>query len=192
MLVMNIVEPVFNGVIALILISLLAGCRSTPKVASAVSSDKVAATDGSVSQAAAVEPPKPVTFTDKVELQSGTGRMDEDAPTEFLKTESGLKYRVLRKSDGKMPVGSSTVTVNYRGWLNNGKEFDSSYKRGEPISFPLSGVVAGWTEGLQLVGVGGMIELWVPSNLGYGASGSPGSIPPHSTLHFIVELVQVK
>ena len=185
-------EPVFKGMSALVLLLVLAGCRSTPKVVSDVSSDSVATTDSSVSQAAAVEPSKAVTFTDKAELQSGTGPMDADAPTEFLKTESGLKYRVLRKSDGKRPTGSSSVTVKYRGWLNNGKEFDSSYKRGEPISFPLSGVVAGWTEGLQLVGVGGMIELWVPSSLGYGASGSPGSIPPHSTIHFIVELIQVK
>jgi len=185
-------EPVFKGVMAWALLLMLAGCRSTPKVASDLTTDSVATADSSVSQAAAVEPPKTITFTDKAELQSGTGPMDVDAPTEFLKTESGLKYRVLRKSDGKKPTGSSTVTVKYRGWLNNGKEFDSSYKRGEPISFPLSGVVAGWTEGLQLVGVGGMIELWVPSSLGYGASGSPGSIPPHSTIHFIVELLQVK
>ncbi len=180
----------FKGVIVMALLLTLSGCRSTPKVASAATSDLSG--DNAVSQASAAEPSKPATFTDKVELQSGTGPMDADAPTEFQKTESGLKYRVLRKSDGKKPNSARTVTVKYRGWLNNGKELDSSYKRGEPISFPLSGVVAGWTEGMQLIGVGGMIELWVPPNLGYGANGSPGSIPPHSTIHFIVELVQVK
>jgi FKBP-type peptidyl-prolyl cis-trans isomerase FkpA len=133
----------------------------------------------------------PVTFTDKELLQSGTGVMDDDAPKEFQQTESGLKYRVLRKSDGRHPTAQDTVTVNYRGWLDSGKEFDSSYKRGEPISFPLNGVIPGWTEGMQLIGEGGMIELWIPSRLGYGAEGSPGSVPPNATLHFIVELISV-
>lgn len=133
----------------------------------------------------------PVTFTDKELLQSGTGVMDDDAPTKFEETDSGLKYRVLRKSDGRKPTARDTVTVNYRGWLDSGKEFDSSYKRGEPISFPLNGVIPGWTEGMQLIGEGGMIELWIPSRLGYGAEGSPGSVPPNATLHFIVELISV-
>ncbi len=133
----------------------------------------------------------PVTFTDKELLQSGTGVMDDDAPQEFDETDSGLKYRVLRKSDGRKPTARDTVTVNYRGWLDSGKEFDSSYKRGEPISFPLNGVIPGWTEGMQLIGEGGMIELWIPSRLGYGAEGSPGSVPPNATLHFIVELISV-
>jgi FKBP-type peptidyl-prolyl cis-trans isomerase FkpA len=125
-------------------------------------------------------------------LQIGTGAIDSDASLEFSKTESGLAYRVLRKSDGQKPTAADTVSVNYRGWLNNGKVFDSSYERGQPTTFPLGGVIAGWTEGLQLVGAGGMIELWVPSSLGYGESGSPGSIPAHATLHFIVELVRAE
>ena len=99
---------------------------------------------------------------------------------------------MLRNSDEKKPLAHNTVTVNYRGWLDNGREFDSSYKRGEPISFPLGGVIAGWTEGMQLVGNGGMIELWIPSDLGYGAAGSPPSVPPNATVHFIVELQAVK
>ena len=113
-----------------------------------------------------------------------------DAP-EFSTTDSGLKYRILRDSDGKKPTAANTVTVNYRGWLNSGKVFDSSYEGGDPATFPLENVIPGWTEGMQLVGEGGMIELWVPSRLGYGERGSPGSIPPHSNLHFIVELVDV-
>lgn len=117
--------------------------------------------------------------------------MDADAELEFLATDSGLRYRILRKSDGKKPTAASTVTVNYRGWLNSGKVFDSSYERGEPTTFPLGNVIAGWTEGMQLVGEGGMIELWVPSKLGYGERGSPGSIPAHANLQFIVELVNV-
>ena len=118
--------------------------------------------------------------------------MDDDAPLEFQETASGLKYRVLRRSAGKKPTASNTVTVNYRGWLDNGREFDSSYKRGEPFSSPLDGVIPGWTEGMQLIGSGGMIELWIPSDLGYGAAGSPPSVPPNATLHFIVELLSVK
>ncbi len=117
--------------------------------------------------------------------------MDASFATEFTKTDSGLRYRILRKSDGPKPTAASTVSVNYRGWLSNGKVFDSSYERGEPTTFPLQNVIAGWTEGMQLVGQGGMIELWVPSRLGYGERGSPGSIPAHSNLHFIVELVSV-
>ena len=117
--------------------------------------------------------------------------MDADAATEFSSTDSGLRYRILRNSDGEKPSADSTVTVNYRGWLNTGKVFDSSYERGEPTTFPLQNVIAGWTEGMQLVGEGGMIELWVPSRLGYGERGSPGSIPAHSNIHFIVELVNV-
>ena len=118
--------------------------------------------------------------------------MDEGEAPEFLATDSGLRYRVLRHSDGTKPTADSTVSVNYRGWLAGGKVFDSSYERGEPTTFPLSGVIDGWTEGMQLVGGGGMIELWVPSRLGYGERGSPGSIPAHSDLHFIVELVDVE
>jgi FKBP-type peptidyl-prolyl cis-trans isomerase len=85
------------------------------------------------------------------------------------------------------------VQVNYHGWLDDGKVFDSSYKRGEPIDFGLNQVIPGWTEGMQLVGEGGMIELLIPSKLGYGARGTPGGpIPPNATLHFLVELLDVR
>jgi FKBP-type peptidyl-prolyl cis-trans isomerase len=102
-----------------------------------------------------------------------------------------LKYKVLRKGTGSNPAANETVTVNYKGWLDSGKIFDSSYTRGEPISFGLREVIPGWTEGLQLVSEGGMIELEIPSQLGYGPSGTQG-IPPNSTLHFIVELIKVQ
>lgn len=124
---------------------------------------------------------------DKVE----PGSADKDAPKEFTTTKSGLKYKVLRKSNKDKPKESSTVKVHYRGWLDNGKEFDSSYKRGEAIEFPLNGVIAGWTEGMQLVGEGGMIELEIPYKLGYGEEGTTG-IPGKSTLHFLVELLEVQ
>ena len=119
------------------------------------------------------------------------GAIDKDAPEEFTTTESGLKYRVRRQGKGKKPTAKDTVSVHYKGWLDNGKEFDSSYARGESISFPLNGVIKGWTEGMQLVGQGGMIELEIPYQLGYGEQGTRG-IPGKATLHFIVELLEVK
>ena len=124
-------------------------------------------------------------------LPEGAGKLDKDPPKTFSKTASGLKYRVLRKGTGDKPKATDKVKVNYQGWLDSGKEFDSSYK-GEPISFPLNGVIKGWTEGMQLVGEGGMIELEIPSDLGYGDRGSPGAIPPKATLHFLVELLKVE
>jgi FKBP-type peptidyl-prolyl cis-trans isomerase FkpA len=120
------------------------------------------------------------------------GPDDKDAPKDFIKTKSGLEYRVLRKSNGKKPSVDNKVTVDYKGWLDDGKEFDSSYKRGKPLPFKMKEVVPGWTEGMQYVGEGGKIELRIPSDLGYGARGFPGAIPPNSTLHFIVELIKVE
>ena len=120
------------------------------------------------------------------------GPRDPDAPEEFTTTDSGLKYRILRKGDGPKPKASDTVEVHYRGTLDDGTEFDSSYSRGQTISFPLSGVIPGWTEGMQYVGKGGMIELEIPSDLGYGPRGMPPTIPGGATLHFIVELVNIK
>ena len=112
------------------------------------------------------------------------GKVDDDAPKAFKTTESGLKYRVLRKGDGdKKPSPTDRVTVHYKGWLDNGTIFDSSYRRGETIAFGLNQVIPGWTEGMQLVSEGGMIELEIPSKLGYGPGGA--------TLHFIVELKKI-
>ena len=90
------------------------------------------------------------------------------------------------------PKGANTVVANYKGWLEDGTVFDSSYKRGKPIEFRLGGVIAGWTEGLQLIGKGGMIELDIPSDLGYGVEGRPPVIPPNARLHFLVELIDIK
>jgi FKBP-type peptidyl-prolyl cis-trans isomerase len=117
--------------------------------------------------------------------------IDADAPTEFTTTESGLKYRILRKSSGDKPSPSDTVTVDYSGKLDDGSVFDSSYNRNQPTTFRLDGVIPGWTEGLQYVGEGGMIELEIPAILGYAGQSLPG-IPPNSTLHFKVELHEIK
>ena len=121
------------------------------------------------------------------------GPTDKDAPTKFTTTASGLQYRILRKSKGAKPKATDKVTVHYRGWLDNKEEFDSSYKRDKPATFPLSAVIKGWTEGLRLVGIGGMIELTIPAKLGYGDKGvGDGLIPPGATLHFVVELLEIE
>ena len=125
-------------------------------------------------------------------LPKGAGKVDQDAPKKFAETDSGLHYRVLRKGTGGKPRATDKVKVNYHGWLDGGKVFDSSYDRGMPAEFPLNRVVKGWTEGLQLVGEGGMIELEIPSDLGYGDAGRPPKIPPKATLHFLVELLKVE
>jgi FKBP-type peptidyl-prolyl cis-trans isomerase len=103
---------------------------------------------------------------------------------------SGLQYRELTAGTGKQPGPTSMVTVHYKGTFINGQEFDSSYSRGKPISFTLDGVIAGWTEGLQLMKEGGKAELVIPQDLAYGA-GRPG-IPPYQTLVFQVELIKVQ
>ncbi len=125
-------------------------------------------------------------------LPKGAGRIDQDAAKNFTETKSGLKYRLLRQGAGAAPKATNTVRVHYHGWLDNGKVFDSSYQRDEDISFGLNQVIPGWTEGMQLVGAGGMIELLIPSDLGYGNRGAPPVIPPKATLHFLVELLEVQ
>ena len=107
-------------------------------------------------------------------------------------TASGLQYKVVTEGTGKQPAGTDTVEVHYRGTLIDGTEFDSSYKRGQTISFPLNRVISGWTEGLQLMKEGGKSLLYIPYSLGYGANGSPGAIPAYAALIFEVELVKVK
>lgn len=109
-----------------------------------------------------------------------------------IKTKSGLEYTSLREGTGPTPRASDTVVVNYRGTLLNGREFDSSYKRGRPAEFQLDQVIKCWTEGLQLMKVGGKAELDCPSNLAYGEQGTMGSVPPNATLIFEIELLAIK
>ena len=118
--------------------------------------------------------------------------LGENKTKEGVKTAgSGLQYKVLKEGAGAQPKSSDSVTVNYRGTLLDGTEFDSSYKRGEPATFPVGGVIKGWTEALQLMKVGSKFQLFIPANLAYGEQGRPG-IPPNSVLIFEVELMDVK
>ena len=121
-------------------------------------------------------------------LAEGRQFMEENARKPGVETTaSGLQYKIIEPGTGKSPHATDRVTVNYRGALTNGNEFDSSYKRGEPSSFLLNGVIKGWTEGLQLIREGGKIMLVIPPELAYGRRGPLG----HRTLVFDVELISV-
>lgn len=107
-------------------------------------------------------------------------------------TASGLQYEVMQAAEGPKPKASDDVKVHYRGTLLDGTEFDSSYKRGEPITFPLSGVIRGWTEGVQLMNVGSKFRFYIPADLAYGERGAGATIAPNSTLIFEVELLGIE
>ena len=126
--------------------------------------------------------------------QEGEAFLAENKKKEGVKTlPSGLQYKVITEGTGKSPKASDTVTVNYRGTLIDGTEFDSSYKRGQAASFQVNGVIKGWTEALQLMKEGAKWQLFVPSNLAYGEKGTgSGPIGPNATLVFEVELISVK
>lgn len=112
---------------------------------------------------------------------------DRPVPEGFTQSESGLRYKIVAEGEGKKPTPANQFSAKYRGWLDNGTEFDS----GTFGPHPMTGVVQGWTEGLQLIGEGGKIELEIPPSLGYGPQ-DKGSIPPNSWLHFEVELLKVQ
>lgn len=110
----------------------------------------------------------------------------------IVTTASGLQYQVLTEGTGASPSSTDNVTVHYKGTTLDGKEFDSSYSRGAPATFPLNRVIAGWTEGLQLMKEGGKTRLFIPSNLAYGERGAGRDIGPNAALIFEVELIKAK
>jgi len=112
--------------------------------------------------------------------------------TGYTTTASGLRYKVIKKGAGETPTATSNVTVHYTGKHLDGRVFDSSVERNEPATFPLNQVIKGWTEGVQLMQPGAVYEFIIPSELGYGANGTPdGSIKPDETLYFRVELISI-
>jgi FKBP-type peptidyl-prolyl cis-trans isomerase FklB len=126
-------------------------------------------------------------------LAAGKAFLEENAKKPgVITTESGLQYKVISSGDGKQPKESDTVTTHYRGTLIDGREFDSSYKRDKPASFPVKGVIKGWTEALQLMHVGDKWQLFVPSELAYGETKRSELIEPNSTLIFEIELLGIK
>ncbi len=116
------------------------------------------------------------------------------APDEpvVLTTESGLQYEVLREADGPSPTTDDRVVIHYRGTLTDGTQFDSSYDRGEPSTFPVSGVIPGFGEALQLMSVGSHIRVTIPADLAYGATGAGDAVPPDATLIFEIELLEIE
>jgi FKBP-type peptidyl-prolyl cis-trans isomerase len=139
---------------------------------------------------------------DMEQKQKEAGEKNKTEGTKFLEenknkpgvktTASGLQYKVIKDGTGPQPKATDMVTVNYRGTLIDGTEFDSSYKRGQPATFPLNGVIKGWTEGLQLMKVGSKYQFFVPSNLAYGERSVGPDIAANATLIFEVELQDVK
>lgn len=170
---------------------IVAGCESAARVDTSAGSGSGSSSATSTTDAGASASSGATNFIKQ------PGPPDPDAPTEFTTTETGLKYRVLRKGTGDKPVASSRVTVNYKGWLDDGTVFDTNYHR-YPFSFGVAGegerreVIVGWNEGITYVGEGGMIELEVPSELAYGRNGNPPDIPGNATLHFLVEVISVE
>lgn len=125
-------------------------------------------------------------------LEEGAAFLAENANKEgVVTTASGLQYLVLKAGEGASPSTTDRVTVHYSGTTLDGDEFDSSYKRGQPATFPLNGVIGGWTEGLQLMKEGGKNRLFIPSKLAYGERGAGRDIGPNATLIFEVELIRI-
>ena len=128
-----------------------------------------------------------------IALAKGEKFLEDNAKKEGVTvTASGLQYKVITEGTGKSPSATDTVLVHYEGTLIDGKVFDSSYKRGEPIEFPLNRVIAGWTEGVQLMKEGAKYRLYLPSKLAYGRSGAGRDIGPNEALIFDVELLKVR
>ncbi len=139
--------------------------------------------------------------TKQMEAMQAKGAVAKEAGEAFLAenkskegitvTASGLQYEILQNAEGDKPKATDTVEVHYKGTLLDGTEFDSSYKRGKPIKFPLNGVIKGWTEGVQLMAVGSKYKFYIPSELAYGVRGAGANIPPNSALIFEVELISI-
>ena len=128
----------------------------------------------------------------KAAREAGEHYLAENAKKEgVVVLPSGLQYQVLTATEGRKPTATDNVKCHYEGRLTDGTVFDSSYRRGEPATFPLNGVIAGWTEGLQLMGEGSKFRFFIPYHLAYGERGAGASIPPYAALIFDVELLEV-
>jgi FKBP-type peptidyl-prolyl cis-trans isomerase len=129
----------------------------------------------------------------KKNLEDGLSFLEGNKSREGIVTlPSGVQYRIIKAGDGKQPKTTDQVVVHYRGTLLTGQEFDSSYARGEPLTFGLDRVIPGWTQVVSSIKAGTKVETWIPPKHGYGERGSPPTIPPNSTLYFEIELLEVK
>jgi FKBP-type peptidyl-prolyl cis-trans isomerase len=190
------------GVIAIVImgVSLFASAQNSAQLAqqTAVAQTAQAPTDAVRTQAAvdqqATQSVLNVTATQVASEAAVTAvaLATQATGSDIQTTASGLQYRVITEGTGAKPTASDTVTVNYRGVLADGTEFDSTYRRNQPATFAVSGVIDGWTEGLQLMSVGSKYIFIIPPDLGYGEAGSQGVIPPNATLIFEVELLSIQ
>jgi FKBP-type peptidyl-prolyl cis-trans isomerase FklB len=161
--------------------------------APAISKEEIATTIRRLQQRVAAEGQAELKRKAAKNIEESKKFLAENQMKEGIKTlPSGLQYKVLAEGAGKTPQATDTVTVNYKGTLIDGTEFDSSYKRGQPATFKVTGVIKGWTEALQMMKEGAKWQLFIPPELGYGERGGGRSIPPNSTLIFEVELISVK
>lgn len=174
------------------ILAALAAAGLSLTMASCKPGDKKNAESDSVE--AVEETVAPAAPTDSVAalFADATRKSETATDSTYAVTESGLKYFTIKEGTGKSPAATDEVTVHYEGKLTDGTVFDSSYTRGEPATFPLNRVIAGWTEGLQLMKEGGKTVFYIPSEIGYGETGTPGGpIPPNADLIFTVELIKV-
>ncbi len=148
-------------------------------------SDQLLFSEGSVSMPAS-------NLAEQNQIQGEAYLAKNKASPGVVTLPDGLQYKVIKSGEGVQPQDGDRVTVNYAGTFIDGKEFDSSYKRGEPATFPVNGVIKGWTEALKLMKAGSVWELYIPANLAYGTRGAPPTIGPNQTLVFKVELISVQ
>ena len=154
----------------------------------AVSRDQLAAAFGEMQQR--IEAKQAEKHAGKIE--EGAAFLAENAAKDGVITlDSGVQYEIITEGTGEKPTAESTVRTHYHGTLTDGTVFDSSYDRGQPAEFPVGGVIAGWTEALQLMPVGSKWKLTIPANLAYGERGAGGAIGPHETLQFDIELLDI-
>ncbi len=154
-------------------------------VAHAGESDQLLFSEGSVSMSAP-------NLADQNQIQGEAYLAKNKTSPGVVTLPDGLQYKVIKSGEGQQPKDGDAVTVNYAGTFIDGKEFDSSYKRGEPATFPVNGVIQGWTEALKLMKAGSVWELYIPAKLAYGTRGAPPTIGPNQTLIFKVELISVQ
>jgi FKBP-type peptidyl-prolyl cis-trans isomerase len=159
---------------------------ATATAAIALTSTLTACAEGTKPEAAKDPGTPPAAATEKAAPAAA-----EKETGKVTTTASGLKYEILKDADGPKPKATDNVTVHYKGTLTDGTVFDSSYDRGQPATFPLNRVIKGWTEGVQLMSPGSKYKFTIPPELGYGAAGAGGKIPPNSVLVFEVELIKI-
>jgi len=158
-----------------------------------LSGGKVLLTDQEVSETMAAFQKEMIAKLGEKNKGEGEAFLAENKKKEGVKTlPSGLQYKVIKAGTGKKPTLTDAVTTHYRGTLIDGTEFDSSYRRGQPATFPVNGVIPGWTEALQLMEVGAKWQLFIPSNLAYRERGAGGTIGPNATLIFEIELISIE